>query len=328
MAFDEPGLLGQSVYFVVLSDGYDVEQSQQLPFTPHSEPGVLLHTVPGGRATVLLHRTQPGQRMYRMTGGGIYRDSVLVGAEVPIDTPLIGNANVLGQDSLLAAVYKNRAYYFFGDSECPAGPRDTDCQHYGRFTTGAWSCVPGDSSCAAPPTLHYFASNSTLDPGGMAPDGQPDVSCECMLPSLQLSRPCCVVALNRVRIVRACVYKIFVAKCTAAFAVLKKWNPHSFFHPKPMLPGPLLNESTWVGSVVVVKTVNDERMYTTYVCPSSNGAQGIAQWDDTDEVFKSKLEFPSLPGIQWVMGLAPNDEGYVCTLLRFLSRLFMRAISL
>ena len=241
VAFDEPGLLGQTVYFVALSDGYELNAT--LPDAPASEPGVLLDTTPGGRATVILRRVQPGQRMYRMSGGGIYRDSLLVGASAPIADPLIGAANVLGQDSLLAAVYKGKAYYFFGDTECPAGPRDTDCQHYGRYTTGAWSCVPNgaDASCSVPPSLHYFRSNSTRDPGGMAPDGKPDP------------------------------------------ASLRRWNAHGFAHPKPMLPGPLLNESTWVGSVLVVRhngTIGggeeeeeEERMYTTYVCPSSDGAQ-------------------------------------------------------
>eukprot|EP01045_Picozoa_sp_COSAG04_P005323 COSAG04_NODE_246_length_18912_cov_7.669537_1_plen_336_part_00 len=242
VAFDEPGLLGQTVYFVVLSDGYAVDSA--LPDAPKSEPGVLLDAAAGGSATIALRRTQPGQRMYRMSGGGIYRHSLLVGAPAPIADPLIGAANVLGQDSLLAAVYKGKAYYFFGDTECPAGPRDTDCQHYGRYTTGAWSCVPGAAGCTVPPSLHYFASNSTRDDGGMAPDGRPDA------------------------------------------ASLRRWNPHGFAHPKPMLPGPLLNESTWVGSVAVVRQGGAERMYTTYVCPSPGGAQGIAQWDDEEEVFK------------------------------------------
>lgn len=268
VAFDEPGLLGQSVYFVVLSDGYAVNST--LPNTPKSEPGVLLDTTPGGRATITLLRTQPGQRMYRMSGGGIYRDSVLVGAGAPIPDPLIGAANVLGQDSLQAAVYKGKAYYFFGDTECPAGPRDTDCQHYGRYTTGATSCVPNvDAGCSIPPPLHYFASNSTRDDGGMAPNGRPNV------------------------------------------ASLRQWNPHGFAHPKPMLPGPLLNESTWVKSVAVVRDNGTERMFATYVCPSSNGAQGIAQWDDGTESFKPILSYSSLPGTQCVMSLAPEDERYI-----------------
>jgi hypothetical protein len=80
-----------------------------LPDAPKSEPGVLLDTAAGGSATIALRRTQPGQRMYRMSGGGIYRDSLLVGAPAPIADPLIGAANVLGQDSLLAAVYKGKA---------------------------------------------------------------------------------------------------------------------------------------------------------------------------------------------------------------------------
>merc|ERR1719197_1456745 len=45
VAFDEPGLLGLSVYFVVLSDGYTYANSW--PGTPNSDPGVLLETRAG-----------------------------------------------------------------------------------------------------------------------------------------------------------------------------------------------------------------------------------------------------------------------------------------
>ncbi len=64
-------MMDMPVYFVVHSDGYLFNAS--LPGTPKSEPGLLLTTTPGGRATVVLNRTQPAERLYRMTGGGLYR---------------------------------------------------------------------------------------------------------------------------------------------------------------------------------------------------------------------------------------------------------------
>ena len=71
-----------------------------------------------------------------------------------------------------------------------------------------------------------------------------------------------------------------------------------------MLPGPLLNESTWVGSVAVVRQGGAERMYTTYVCPSPGGAQGIAQWDDEEEVFKCGHQTAAGEGGEGVDGCA------------------------
>jgi hypothetical protein len=272
VAFDEPGLVGLDVYFVVQSDGYVVNPSSQLPGEPGSEPGVLLQTVAGGNATILLRRTQHAQRLFRLTGGGLYRDTMLVGASPPIAEPLLSSAGVLGQDSLVATTYKGKVFWFFGDTECPAGPRDTDCQHYGRFTTGATSPVDG----ANPPSLRYFVSTDASAPGGMASDGLPDP------------------------------------------ALLKRWNPRGFAHPRAMLAGPgeppLFNMSTWVGSLTVltdevevevaaeaatlvdldgtaeqeVKRVREERMYLTYVCPNGGPDRlyGVARWDDTAQLFQ------------------------------------------
>ena len=65
--------------------------------------------------TVAIERTNRAERLYRVTGTGIYRDSVLVGANVPIAEPLL-NANVRGQDSVQAVIYKDQIYWFWGDT--------------------------------------------------------------------------------------------------------------------------------------------------------------------------------------------------------------------
>ena len=256
MAFDEPGLLGRDIYFVVRSDGYKVLPTQpgaMLPGTPTSEPGILLSTRSGYQATILLNRTQHAQRMYRLTGGGLYRDTLLVGGTAPIIEPLLSSAGVLGQDSLMAAPYKGRVFWFFGDTECPAGPRDTDCQHYGRFTTGATSPLAAKPNGTDPPSLSYFSSSNASDPGGMAPNGQPNAT------------------------------------------LLKVWNPGAFGHPRPMLAGPerdpRFDLSTWVGSLTVLRdpSTDEERMYLTYVCPTGgpDTIYGLARWDDVTEAFRA-----------------------------------------
>jgi hypothetical protein len=275
IAFDEPGLLGLDVYFVVLTDGYSVVTT--LPNEPHSEPGVLLRTEAGGRANITLRRLQPAERLFRLTGGGLYRDSILVGAEAPIVQPLLSSAGVLGQDSLMAAPYKGQVFWFFGDTECPAGPRDTDCQHYARFTTGATSPL-SEARGARPPSLVYFASEAKHDPGGMAADGRPSA------------------------------------------ALLARWNPRGFAHPRAMLAGPgeppEFNMSTWIGSLTVLSEHGEERMYTTFVCPNGGPDQlfGLARWDDAAEVFRPvggaayRMRYS---GAQTVQRLRQGDEEHV-----------------
>ena len=99
---------------------------------------------------------------------------MLVGDTPPVAEPLLSSAGVLGQDSLMAVVYGNVSRWFFGDTECPQGPRNSDCQNYGKFTTGAVAAlgVPG----SRPPSLRYFTSTDAADPGGMAADGRPDAA--------------------------------------------------------------------------------------------------------------------------------------------------------
>ena len=115
VAFDEPGLLGRPVYFMVRADGYvNAHQLECSNKRACAQPGALLKTTPGGNATIYVNRTQPAERLHRLTGGGLYRDSVLVGDTPPIAEPLLSSASVLGQDSLMAVVYKNRSRWFFG----------------------------------------------------------------------------------------------------------------------------------------------------------------------------------------------------------------------
>ena len=219
VAFDEPGMLGLSVFFMVSADGY--ANAHNLPASP--QPGVLLHTSPGGSATVELVRTQPGQRLYRLTGGGLYRDTLLTGQAAPIREPLLSSAGVLGQDSLMGVVYKNLSYWFFGDTECPQGPRNSDCQHYGMFTTGATAEL--GTSGSVHPQLSYFTSTDSHDPGGMGKGGLPDAQL------LQLWNP----------------HSFRHSKPMLA-------------GPGPI---PNFGDNSWIGSTTVVRDAGRWRMYTT-----------------------------------------------------------------
>ncbi len=130
VAFREPGLMGRRVFFHVGGHGYEH------PADGFGYRGVALDVVAGGSATVRVRRINVAERLYRVTGAGIYRDSVLVGAPVPIREPLL-NAGVIGSDSVISAVFQGRIHWFWGDTNLARYP-------LGIFhAPGATSRLPG-----------------------------------------------------------------------------------------------------------------------------------------------------------------------------------------
>lgn len=115
VAVDEPGLMGVETWFFVRSPGYD------LPADGFGNRGVKLTPTRGGRATIELDRTQIAERLYRFTGAGIDRDSVIAGRPVPIRAPLL-NGQVTGQDTVVTALYRGKIHWFFGDTNRVAYP--------------------------------------------------------------------------------------------------------------------------------------------------------------------------------------------------------------
>ena len=115
VAFFEPGLMGQTVYFNIRSDGYEFAQDLL------GIRGAALLVTNGGSAVLNIRRTGITERLYRVTGEGIYRDSVLVGAPVPLKQPLL-NGQVMGQDSGLAIPWRGKIYWFWGDTARPSYP--------------------------------------------------------------------------------------------------------------------------------------------------------------------------------------------------------------
>jgi hypothetical protein len=115
VAFREPGLMNESVFFTVSAHGYEY------PKDGFGFRGKKLDVVPGGSAILKVNRINIAERLYRVTGAGIYRDSVLVGAKAPIKEPLL-NAQVLGSDSVMNAVYRGKVYWFWGDTQRPSYP--------------------------------------------------------------------------------------------------------------------------------------------------------------------------------------------------------------
>lgn len=130
IAFDEPGLMEKVVYFEVMSEGYEYPQDLE------DKRAVNLFTKAGDSAIVEIRRTSVAERLYRSTGVGIYRDSELLGESSPIDNPII-NADVIGQDSNLTAIYKDQIFWIWGDTFLPP-------TYKGSFSVnGATSLLPG-----------------------------------------------------------------------------------------------------------------------------------------------------------------------------------------
>lgn len=130
IAFREPGLMDRKVFFEVSSHGY------QFPADGFGSRGKVLRTTPGKTATVEIDRLNIAERLYRVTGQGIYRDSLILNQRPPLARPLL-NGDVVGQDTVQAAVYRGRIHWFWGDSNRPSYP-------LGQFkTSGAVSQLPG-----------------------------------------------------------------------------------------------------------------------------------------------------------------------------------------
>jgi hypothetical protein len=162
VAFNQAGLMDQDITFEIRSYGYGARMQT-------------IHPSVGGNVQIAIDRQNRAERLYRVTGTGIYRDSVLVGASTPIAQPLL-NANVRGQDSVQTAIYKDQIYWFWGDTLYEQGG-------LGNFrTSGARSQLPGQGGLdpSVGVNLDYFVDPANgwakqmmpvAEPGAMWIDG-------------------------------------------------------------------------------------------------------------------------------------------------------------
>ena len=162
VAFCEPELMDRDVYFSIAAPGYEHAADG------FGNRGEMLRATTGSSAVIRLKRTNVAERLYRVTGEGIYRDSALLGLPIPYEGKL-ANALTLGQDSVQAVPYRGQIFWLWGD---------TNLAHYplGNFhTTAATTPLPGqngfDPSLAIP--LTYFCDKSGQRVAQMSPDSQP-----------------------------------------------------------------------------------------------------------------------------------------------------------
>lgn len=145
VAFDEPGLMGMNVFFHIRSHGYE------FPKDGFGYRGRTLKTIAGSTVELQLKRKNIAERLYRITGGGTYAESVKAGLPTPVSRPLL-NARVFGSDSVDNAIYGGKLFWLWGDTNRPGYP-------LGNFqVTCATSELPehGGLDIETGINLHYF----------------------------------------------------------------------------------------------------------------------------------------------------------------------------
>jgi len=140
-ALDEPSFEGRRVFVEIRSHGYEYPQEALFG------RGAMLDLRAGGSQTLKIRRTMIAERLYRLTGEGIYRDSMLAGLTVPAKQPLL-NGQVLGQDTASAALYRGKIFWIWGDT---IGP-----DYWNFNVSGATSELNDDPSVAV--SYRYFTS--------------------------------------------------------------------------------------------------------------------------------------------------------------------------
>ena len=125
IAYCDPDHVGKAVTFTITSDGYELAPNAPLAIA----------TKGGGSVVIPIVRKNVAERLYRITGQGIYRDSVLLGLTAPVAKPNI-NGLVMGQDTPSTNVYGGKLYWIWQDTDRPAYP-------LGNFdSSGATTALP------------------------------------------------------------------------------------------------------------------------------------------------------------------------------------------
>lgn len=142
IVFDEPGLMNRVTYFSVEGPGYAMSKDG------FGFAGVKLTPVAGKTVEVKVLRTNIAERMCRLTGQGIYRDSTLLGKEAPLPRPNLF-ADVMGQDSVQVVPWKGRYFWIFGDTLRANYP-------LGNYqSTAAWSDEPDKGGLDPEHGIHF-----------------------------------------------------------------------------------------------------------------------------------------------------------------------------
>ncbi len=144
VAFQEPGLMEREIFLHIASPGYEY------PKDGFGFRGVRLVPKAGESAMVKMKRINIAERIGRLTGGGLFRDSELLGKPtlLPNDSP------VLGQDSVQGVRYNGGLFFLWGDTNVPRYP-------LGNFHTTA-ATLPADAHPSRSLAYRYFTDGDGL----------------------------------------------------------------------------------------------------------------------------------------------------------------------
>lgn len=149
VAFYEPGLMDQDCYLFIESEGYDY------PKDIMGNAGFVINPSKIDSIVIKMNRINIAERLYRITGPGIYRDSYILDEPTPLKNPLL-NGKVLGQDSNLSLVYNGEIFWVWGDTFKPSYP-------WGNFSISAATSKLPDNGGLAPEVginLEYFVDST------------------------------------------------------------------------------------------------------------------------------------------------------------------------
>jgi len=114
VAFREPEMMNREIFFTVFSHGYEMKKDG------FGIAGAKITPAAGKSFEIKIARKNIAERLCRLTGEGLHRDSILLGHKPP---PL-PNGKVFGQDSIQSVIYKGSVYWLWGDTnrgEYPLG---------------------------------------------------------------------------------------------------------------------------------------------------------------------------------------------------------------
>lgn len=131
VAIDSPELMEQEVYLRIRSHGYEFPEDR------FGFRGRRFVITPGGNEEIKLKRINLAERLYRITGGGTFSESVKAGHAIPENRWKL-KARTMGSDSAHTAVFRDRIFWIWGDTKRVGYP-------LGNFhTTAATSSLKGD----------------------------------------------------------------------------------------------------------------------------------------------------------------------------------------
>lgn len=142
VAIDDPALVGNEAFFTVTSHGYE------FPADGFGFHGRRFDVQAGGEVELKIHRVNIAERLYRMTGAGLYEHALRLGRKAPLAHPEI-NAQVTGCDSTQCALYHGQLFWLWGDTNRLSYP-------LGNFkVTAALSKLPADGGLAPDVGVDY-----------------------------------------------------------------------------------------------------------------------------------------------------------------------------